>query len=139
MIGVAAIAEVLGLPRVRSLADLEKELSKGLPKASLRKAAARAADDKAEQDRIVYRIVPQATYKRRGRHLKPAEGERAERVARVVATAEYVWDDPQKARRFLAKPHPLLEGRTPLELAFTEIGARRVEELLWRGFYGIPV
>jgi uncharacterized protein (DUF2384 family) len=32
----------------------------------------------------------------------------------------------------------LLEGRTPLEVAFTELGARRVEELLWKLFYGLP-
>ena len=34
--------------------------------------------------------------------------------------------------------HPELEGRAPLELALTELGARRVEELLWKLFYGLP-
>jgi uncharacterized protein (DUF2384 family) len=34
--------------------------------------------------------------------------------------------------------HPELGKRTPLESAMTELGARRVEELLDRLFYGIP-
>jgi uncharacterized protein (DUF2384 family) len=34
--------------------------------------------------------------------------------------------------------HPLLDGRTPLDVAMTELGARRVEELLWKLFYGVP-
>ena len=56
----------------------------------------------------------------------------------VVATAEYVWDDAEEARRFLHEPNPLIEGRTPLEVALTELGARRVEDLLWQLFHGLP-
>lgn len=41
------------------------------------------------------------------------------------------------AREFLSTPHPKLEGRTSLDVALTELGARRVEELLWN-FYGPP-
>jgi uncharacterized protein (DUF2384 family) len=33
--------------------------------------------------------------------------------------------------------HPLLGGNKPLDVAMTELGARRVEELLWRLFYGM--
>jgi len=66
------------------------------------------------------------------------ESERTERLARVVATADYVWDDTDAARRFLHEPHPMLEGRAPLDLALSELGARRVEDLLWRLFHGFP-
>lgn len=38
----------------------------------------------------------------------------------------------------LTKAHPELGRRTPLDLAMTELGARQVEELLDRLFYGIP-
>ena len=31
----------------------------------------------------------------------------------------------------------MLGGQPPLEVAMTELGARRVETLLWRLFYGI--
>lgn len=140
MIAAHSIAEVLGLPKqVRSLAELEKRIAQGLPKSALRKFAARVAPDRREQDRLIYRIVPQATYKRRKGNLRLAESERAERLARVVATAEYVWDDKEDAHDFLLRPHMLLEGRRPIDAAMTEVGARRVEAILWQGFYGLPV
>ena len=31
----------------------------------------------------------------------------------------------------------MLQGRTPLDVSMTELGARRVEELLWKLYYGI--
>jgi putative toxin-antitoxin system antitoxin component (TIGR02293 family) len=86
---------------------------------------------------LLYRVVSEATYKRRSR-LTAAESERTERLARVIAAAEYVWDNRDDAREWLTKPHPELEGRPPLEAALTELGARRAEELLDRLFYGIP-
>ena len=65
------------------------------------------------------------------------EPEKIERLARVCATALYIWDDESLAREFLNTPHPLLDERSPLDVAMTEAGARRVEELLWQLFYGV--
>jgi putative toxin-antitoxin system antitoxin component (TIGR02293 family) len=73
--------------------------------------------------------VPEATLKRRTR-LSPAESARTERLARVIAAAEYVWDDRDSAREWLTNPHPELGGRTPLECGLTELGARQVEHVL---------
>lgn len=87
---------------------------------------------------LLFRIVPEATFKRRRDRLSPDESEKTERLARVFATALYVWDDEVDARDFLNTPHPLLEGRRPLDVAMTELGARRVEELLAKLFYGLP-
>ena len=42
----------------------------------------------SEQRALMHRIVPEATFKRRRERLSPAESERTERLARVVATAE---------------------------------------------------
>ena len=67
------------------------------------------------------------------------ESERTERLARVLAQAEYVWDDRDQAREWMSKPHRELNDRTPLEVARTELGARRVEDLLEKLFYGLPV
>ena len=55
----------------------------------------------------------------------------------IFATAAYVWNSEEEARAFLTTPHALLQGRSPLDVSLTELGARRVEELLWRLFYGI--
>jgi putative toxin-antitoxin system antitoxin component (TIGR02293 family) len=85
----------------------------------------------------MFRIVPEATFKRRTR-LSATESERTERLARVIAAAEHAWNDREDAREWLTKPHPELGKRPPLEVAMSELGARRVEDLLDRLFYGIP-
>ncbi len=69
--------------------------------------------------------------------ISAEESELTERLARIFATAAYVWASQDVARSFLATPHEMLQGHTPLDASTTELGARRVEELLWRLFYGI--
>lgn len=140
MIPAAAIADVLGLhSKVHSLQDLQKIVERGLPKSTLRTCVTRVVSDPKEQWRAIYRIIPSATYRRRKRSLKLGESEKTERLARVIATAYYVWDDEEDAKRFLTSPNPNLEMKTPIETSHTELGARRIEELLWGIFYGLSV
>ena len=108
------------------------------PKATLRNVARRVFAGAGEQRAMMQRIVPEATYKRRRERLSPAESERTERVARVVATAEDVWQNREQARRFLTTPHPEMGGKTPLDAALTELGARQAEEVMARIVYGLP-
>jgi putative toxin-antitoxin system antitoxin component (TIGR02293 family) len=136
------VADVMGGPailgsRVLSVQDLEAAVLTGLPKRALRLTLSRACSSAQHARALLYRVVPEATYKRRTR-LTPSESERTERLARVIAAAEYVWNDRDDAREWLTKPHPELENRPPLEAALTELGARRAEEVLDRLFYGIP-
>ena len=98
----------------------------------------RALPDGAPTGPLVYRVVPIATFKRRTR-LTPEESARTERLARIVAMAEALWDERDDARAFLNMPHPLLDGRTPLDVAGTELGARRVERLLQDVDHGLPL
>jgi putative toxin-antitoxin system antitoxin component (TIGR02293 family) len=133
------IAAVMGLqPVPHSVAELDEQVRGGLPKSALKEGVAHAARSAGERRALLTRIVPEATFKRRRDRLSPDESEKTERLARIVATARYVWDDHGDAREFLNTAHPVLQGRTPLDVAFTEIGARRVEELLWKLFYGLP-
>jgi putative toxin-antitoxin system antitoxin component (TIGR02293 family) len=137
------IGEILGGHRVlgrhvRSLLELNDAVERGLPKATLRNVARRVFSESSEQRAIMHRIVPEATYKRRRERLSPAESERTERLARVVAMAEDIWQDRDQARRFLTAPHPEIGGKTPLEAAFTELGARQAEEVMTRILYGLP-
>ena len=67
------------------------------------------------------------------------ESERTERLARVLAYAEFVWDDRDQAREWMSKPHRELNDQTPLDVGRREFGARRVEDLLDKLFYGLPV
>jgi putative toxin-antitoxin system antitoxin component (TIGR02293 family) len=142
MIDSQQVADVMGGPDVlgrgvESLRALESLVHEGLPKEALRRVVERALADRVERRQLLYRIVPEATFKRR-RVLSTDASERTERLARVVATAEYVWDEPELARRFLHEPHPMLEGRSPVDVALSELGARRVEDLLWGLHHGLP-
>jgi putative toxin-antitoxin system antitoxin component (TIGR02293 family) len=105
----------------------------------LRRCVERVVKDRQTQRRLIYRIVPEATYKRRRDLLKLEESEHTERLARVIATAEYVWDNEEESRRFLTTPNPALGGLRPIDATYTELGARQVEELLWQIFYGLPL
>jgi putative toxin-antitoxin system antitoxin component (TIGR02293 family) len=137
------VAEVLGgravLRRpVHTWSDLDQVVRAGLPKRSLRLVAERAVEPGASVSEFVYTVVPPATFKRRVR-LSAEESERTERLARTVAMAEALWGDEHEARAFLNRAHPLLDGDTPLRVARSELGARRVERLLLDVEHGLPL
>ncbi|HEY8610538.1 MAG TPA: MbcA/ParS/Xre antitoxin family protein [Roseomonas sp.] len=60
-------------------------------------------------------------------------------LARVIAFAIEVWSDTERASHWLSRPHPLLDGRTPLSVATTEAGAQQVEAILGRLQHGSAV
>ena len=139
----SSIGEILGgkgvLGRqVASLLDLNEAVERGLPKITLRNVVRHIYTDATDQRAMMHRIVPEATYKRRRDRLSHAESERTERLARVVAMAEHVWQDTEQSRRFLLTPHPEIGGKTPLDAALTELGARQAEEIMARILYGLP-
>lgn len=133
------VSEILGLKtRNASVASLDAAVQAGLPKASLGRVADRAGFAGSARNALIHRVVPSATLKRRLR-LKPQESERTERLARVVALAEWLWDDQESAQRFLRTPHAELAGKAPIDVAFTELGARQVEDIVMRALHGLPV
>jgi putative toxin-antitoxin system antitoxin component (TIGR02293 family) len=133
---IGAVMALTPLPH--SYAELELRVADGLPKEALRASIERVCPG-SEGRRLLHRIVPEATLKRRQERLSAEESGRAERLARVYATALHVWSTDEDARAFLQAPHPMLEGRAPLEVSLSELGARRVEELLWQLYFGLPV
>lgn len=132
---IAAIMALFPLPH--SFAELDSLVSHGLPKSSIKAIVDYVGLNNEERRQLLYRIIPEATYKRRRNKLSAEESGRTERLARIYATAQYVWDSDDDARTFLHTPHPMLQGCTPLDVSMTELGARRVEELLWQLYYGI--
>ncbi len=133
------IASVMSLANApHTFEELDELVAHGLPKDALRSSVARIFSGADDRKKLLYRISPEATYKRRKESLSSDESEKTERLARIFATAQYVWDSEDDAREFVNKPHPMLKGRTPLDVSMSELGARRVEELLWKLFYGIP-
>lgn len=120
---------------LRSMNDLRRSVEKGLPKEALRDAVEQAVEPH-EVQALMYRLVPRGTLSRRKR-LSAEESAKVERLARVVATAQYVLEDDVAAKRFMSAPHRLLDGARPADIIDTEIGARQIEDLLWQAHYGV--
>ena len=64
--------------------------------------------------------------------LKVPEGERAVRIMRVYDRAKRLFATHDNTRQWLNSELPALGGRTPLDFAQTEPGAREVEAVIER-------
>lgn len=139
LISTDKIVDILGENRqkIKTIKDLYACVKKGLPKKSLQNVVSHILIKRSDQSVFKKSIIPEATYKRR-KILTQDESEKVERLARVVATSEYVWDDIDDSQLYLNTPHPLLNGEKPIEVSKSEIGARMVEDLLWDLYYGHP-
>jgi putative toxin-antitoxin system antitoxin component (TIGR02293 family) len=139
MVTAQPIAEILGLgTSIRSMQELDNAVNAGLPKRSLVLLSSRLYRDTRAASAFKFKVIPAATWKRRQKRLSRQESERIERLARVLAFAEYVLDDRDEAREWMNAPHRELDGKSPLEAAQTEIGARRVESVLNKLLFGLP-
>ena len=78
--------------------------------------------------------VPTATLARRKKtgRFDLEESDRLLRIGRLISTAQTLFSTPQATAAWFAKPARALAGKTPLEYARTEVGAREVEALLER-------
>jgi putative toxin-antitoxin system antitoxin component (TIGR02293 family) len=126
----------LGISRIRSDRDLASLVEKRLPVTAV-KALVRGGLSDAE---VYELIVPRRTLAHRiAKHqpLSKDESDKAVRVARIAAMAEQVFGDPERAWRWLRKPKPRFDGRSPLEMLATDAGARLVEEMILQIDYGM--
>jgi putative toxin-antitoxin system antitoxin component (TIGR02293 family) len=141
------VAEVLGLEEGASIPNgslaLMTRVDEGLPLSALDRLAKAVAPGDSQ---FPYRLVPRATLARRrampaGQQVLSAEeGAKVARLASVWALALEVWKDPEAARRFLRKPHMLLQGRTSLDVVLAnELGGRLVENILGGGLYSVAL
>jgi putative toxin-antitoxin system antitoxin component (TIGR02293 family) len=133
-----SIADILGID-AGTISELDLIVQQGLPKEALERTLSQLYSEHAEWKRFQAKVIPIATWKRRGGKLSTNESERTERLARVSAMANETWNgDEDAAREWLKTAHSELGQRTPLEASLTEIGARRVEALLTSLYYGLP-
>ena len=132
------IASILGI-KAGTISELDKLVQKGLPKRSLERTLHTVYPEKRDGKELQSQVIPIATLKRRKTRLSAVESERTERLARVTAMARQTWNDDDAAtREWLKTPHLELSNVAPIEAALTEIGARRVEAILTKIFYGLP-
>jgi len=61
------------------------------------------------------------------------DGQARARVKRVIGRALEVWPSEEDAEAFLCQPHPLFDGRRPIDMArASEVGAQAVLGILGR-------
>lgn len=91
-------------------------------------------------EKVVYRVIPERTFKRRLANreaLRVPEGDAIARFLRVTDAANKAFGEEDFARKWLNLPNPSLAGRVPIELAETDAGAREVEDVLGRFAHGV--
>src|SRR5690242_682014 len=115
--------------QVSSEADLARIVDRGI-RVTVLEHVLRAGFSKQEIERL---IIPARTLRHRMARREPLstdESDRVVRLARVQALAEDVFGDVANANRWLRERLGILDGKSPLEIARTEAGARLIEQIL---------
>jgi len=138
------IARFMGLKEWAKFDDLRlvKRVESGLP-LSTAQAIVRNIDPSG-QHLQVYDLIPRATYYRRKEQRKPLTKDQSEMIFALSKVFSEVirqfHDDKESASLFLSRKHPLLGGRSPLDVAReSTAGADLVMKLLARAEAGVAV
>ena len=121
---------------LRSDLVLAQAVEKGLPTQAVEVALKSGILD---QEDVFHLVVSKRTLQRRRdeKRLSPEESDKLTRVVRVIARAELALGDPSKAERWIREPNRALQGKRPLDLLSSDVGARAVEKVLGRIEHGI--
>lgn len=116
--------------------DAVREIRSGLPVDRVDEAIRNGLVTAIEVDQIA---VPRKTlaHRRQIGRLSVEQSDRFARLLRIIATAEDVFANREKAAKWLRRPTTVLDGQAPLQLLDTDAGAREVEFLLTRIAHGI--
>ncbi len=139
---VMKITEVLGGPRILgrgidSPAALDKLVRAGLPYGAVDAVLKQVAVSIAELVALLASSQRTIARRKAEKKLSAAESDRLARLARIFALAEDVFEDKEKARRWIHKPNRVLGGRTPLQAIETDIGTIEVVRILGRIEFGV--
>ena len=140
----AEIARLMGLPSWRKMSSLSlvNQIEQGLPLQAVdRVAQVMAPDDPHAKFMLLSRSTWSRLQKRSRQKLTREMSERVHGVARVVLEARRLWADDESAMvRFLNRPHLLLGGRTPLDVAReSTTGADLVVRIIGEARAGVAV
>lgn len=130
------LAEWLGTGRLESDRDLIRVVHDRLPTATVD----RLVQHGLTAEEVHRLVIPRRTLSHRraaGEPLTVEESDRTVRFARIVALAESVFGERDKALRWLRKPKVRLDRRSPLDVLATDAGARVVEQALRQIEHGI--
>ncbi|MBI5503836.1 MAG: DUF2384 domain-containing protein [Deltaproteobacteria bacterium] len=131
-------AQALPAATALNLTMLATEVHRGLPARALSDLLVKL--DMSQAALATALGIPERTLHRRMKsvaRLTLSESERVARLTRLFYLAEHTLGSEPRARAWLESKPKALGGRTPLEFAATEPGARVVEQLLGRLEHGV--
>jgi putative toxin-antitoxin system antitoxin component (TIGR02293 family) len=138
-----AIAKFMRLRRPDTYTSLKlaNSVADGFPVHSVEAVCKRI--DPTGQRLSIYDVVAKPTYHRKKQERKPLSKDDSEKlwqIARVYVEAMRHYRDDDDAVAFLFRPHPLIEGRRPIDLAKeSAAGAALVVGLLAEAEAGVAV
>lgn len=134
------VGRLLGLKEADGIDDLRlaEEVALGL-----KVSAADSMINLIGRNMVVNSLIPEATL-RRAREKNKLSKEMSERlyeVSRVIDEVSRIYHGDQKAiTEFLTSPHPLLDGKTPMDMArSSSAGADAVINMLKRAEYSFAL
>ena len=138
-----SIAAMLGLPKPEKFDGLmlAEAIALGVPPSSVA-ALAKVIDPSGVNSRTLTLVPPRTLHRSRSTR-KPLSKDRSEtlwQLAKVMHEAHRQYGNTEEARDFLFRPHPLLDGKRPADLAVASAaGADLVMKILQRAEAGLPV
>ena len=115
--------------------DLREAIREGFPHAVLEELM-RAAGLTLKELADALDLSSRSLQRRRHGRLARFESDRLYRLARLLALARESLGDAARASRWLKRTNRALGGVAPIAAIDTELGARKVEDLLGRITYG---
>lgn len=145
MVHITEISEIVGIlggadklkRDIRSEWDMDHLIREGIPYQAFRYFLAKFAPTDFALDAF---IGSESTVKKDTEDdfpLPPIASDRLYRLARLFIITKRVLEDEKSGAEWLKRPQWGLGGRIPVEVAFTEIGAKEVENLLGRIDYSV--
>jgi putative toxin-antitoxin system antitoxin component (TIGR02293 family) len=142
MVSTGRILRTLGGPRVlrrspRTLDALRQALREGLPYGALVAVSTRFRLSQPEVVAVLA-MAPRTLARRKAeQRLHADESDRLFRLGRIATLAEDVLGGREKATSWLHRPNRALGNQPPLQQLDSDLGTRRVEDLLLRIAHGV--
>lgn len=142
MTDTATIVEALGgrkvfKKKISTPVELSEKIREGLPYASLEVLLSKLRVPRTQAAAALNFPERTLARRRREKRLHPDESDRVLRLARLFTLASKVLESEETAAAWFTQSNRALGGKAPLNLIDTEIGAREIEDVLWRIAYGM--
>jgi putative toxin-antitoxin system antitoxin component (TIGR02293 family) len=136
VVSVLGGAKVLG-HGVRSPEQLAERVREGLPFAALSALMQQYGISRDVLCDILHLSPRNFLRRKEQKRLSPDESDRLYRLARVLAHANRVFEDPDESADWIQTPNAALGKQQPLRLLDTDIGVQQVDQVLGRIEHGI--